>query len=72
MIRVIVRSTDIGAACHVGGPVSLSFATFDLEAPDLEAALRRGGDGYLAVEAIGIHVIEPAPETQPDTQEDPS
>lgn len=36
-IRIIVTTTDAGAAAHVGGPVHITHKTFDIEAPELEA-----------------------------------
>lgn len=37
MIRVIVAITDAQRAAHVGGPVEVSYKTFDIAAPELEA-----------------------------------
>lgn len=45
MLRVIVRTSDTGAAAHVGGPVEVSVRTFDIEAADLEQFLRDGQCG---------------------------
>ena len=62
MIRIIVRAKDAGAAAHVGGPVDVTHATFDVEAPTLEAFLRaKDGDPYCHREIVGAEVLPPTP-----------
>lgn len=57
MIRLIVRSTNVGAAANVGGPVDIGFKTFDIEAPELESYLSIN-QAYLSREVIGVELIE--------------
>ena len=40
MLRLILETTDAGAAAHVGGPVEVHHYTYDVNCPVLEAALR--------------------------------
>ena len=40
MIRIVCRDTDVGAAVNVGGPVNLTYKTFDVELPAVEEWLR--------------------------------
>jgi hypothetical protein len=61
MIRIIVRTSDCGAAAHVGGPVDLSFKTFDVSIPELEQFLSEKRD-YSAREVVGVEVIAWRPE----------
>lgn len=37
MLRVIVATTDASRAAHVGGPVQVTYKTFDIDAPEVEA-----------------------------------
>jgi hypothetical protein len=62
MIRFIVRETDIGAACNVGGPPVIKFKTF-YEDELLEKYLRFSGmtendRKYLSRELIGCELIK--------------
>jgi len=55
MIRLIVRTVDIGGAAHVGGPVIESFKTFDIEDNALESHLREvEGNKWVSRQVIGI------------------
>jgi len=58
VIRLIVRTNDFGAAANVGGPVNVTFQTFDVGAPILEAFLRaKDGDLYCRREVVGVEVL---------------
>lgn len=59
MLRLIVRSVDCGAACHVGGPVATKFATFDIDAPEVEQYLK-GAEKYEDREVIGVFGLSAA------------
>lgn len=40
-IRIVVEDADAGMAANVGGPVNVSYRTFDIEFPALEIFLRK-------------------------------
>lgn len=61
MLRMIVRTVDTGAAANVGGPVSVTWRTLDVHAPELEALLRDEG-GYRSRELVGVDLL-PDPAT---------
>lgn len=56
MIRIIVRTVDIGSAINVGGPVDTKFKTFDVSLPELEEYLERRSQ-YESKEVIGVDVV---------------
>ena len=60
MIRVIVQTCDANMAAHVGGPVETTFATFDIEAPELESYLRVSPNPGLR-QVIGVELKPDAP-----------
>jgi hypothetical protein len=64
MLRFIVRTTDSGAACHVGGPVHTSHNTLDYDLPALETFLTQTGD-YENREVIGVEIILTSPPSEP-------
>ena len=47
MIRITVVTTDACRAANVGGPVEVSYRSFDSEAPELEAFMAER-DGWSA------------------------
>lgn len=59
MLRVIVKDTDGGRACNVGGDVVVSYRTFDIAAPEVEAHLRNQGS-YSDSQVVGVELL-PAP-----------
>jgi hypothetical protein len=60
VIRIVVQTADGHQASHVGGPVDVSWKTFDIECPELEAFLGcRVYPGHRQV--VGAEVI-PEPE----------
>lgn len=65
MIRVLVRTNDNGAAVHVGGPVNISYRTFDVVAPALEAFLREyEAPTYTHREVVGVELLSIPTPTQ--------
>lgn len=63
MLRLIVQIDDAGMACNVGGAVLTTFKTFDVDLPDVEAALKPGGKNALYhSQIIGSEIIEIAAE----------
>jgi hypothetical protein len=60
VIRIIVRSSDCGAAANVGGPVYTDYRTFDVDIPELEEFLREQRT-YLVREVVGVEVLERKP-----------
>lgn len=43
MIRLIVRIDDASMAAHVGGSPLVTYRTFDIDHPQIEALFRSGG-----------------------------
>jgi len=66
MIRLIVRTQDSSFACNIGGPgtsADISFRTFDISVPELEAFLQEPKAGkWNCVERsiIGAEVVDVA------------
>ncbi len=61
MIRIIVRETDVGAAANVGAPVAITWKTFDVDAPEVEAHLRetvKENMAYVGREVVGVEVVD--------------
>lgn len=46
MIRFILRTDDASMPANVGGSVLTSFRTVDVDCPEIEAALRAGGQNF--------------------------
>lgn len=66
MIRIICQETNTGDAAHVGGPVHLSYKTFDVDAPELEAWLHQPEAErsiYCMREPHGVEVLSVAGKT---------
>ena len=61
MVRLIVCVSDAGRAAHVGGPVDVTYRTFDIEHSELEMLLRRGrklsGLDYTDAHISGAEII---------------
>lgn len=57
MLRIIVRETDCGAACNVGGPVNSSWKSFDVELPEVESFLSEKRQ-YMTREVVGVEIAE--------------
>jgi hypothetical protein len=61
MIRIIVATTDACRAAHVGGPVEVTYRTFDVVIPELEAFMaERDGwkkEGLLDRTVVGVELI---------------
>jgi hypothetical protein len=53
VIRVICRETDINDAAHVGGPVHVTYRTFDVELPEVEAFLREATEWQIR-DVVGV------------------
>lgn len=57
MIRLIIRIDDAGMAANVGGAVLTEYRTFDLDAPEIEAALSAAaGKSYTHAQIVGAEV----------------
>lgn len=54
MIRICVCITDAGRSAHLGGPVDISYRTFDLHNPEMEKLLR--GKEYCSAFVAGAEV----------------
>ena len=66
-LRFICREVEIGAACHVGGPVGITHRTFT-DAAALESWLRFRDlehHNYTTRECIGVEVIDEDPPHAP-------
>lgn len=58
MLRIIVATTDAERAAHVGGPVEVSYKSFDIEAPQVEAFLSAGKKNqFWSRTLVGVEVI---------------
>lgn len=60
MLRIIVRTDDASMAANVGGSVETTFATFDVEAPEVETFLSakiNHGVKYSHRQVVGIEVL---------------
>lgn len=69
MIRVVVRRQDMAHVIHGGADgASVSFKTFDIEAPELERFLREERIGqYETRDVMGVELLPP--ETKPERSE---
>jgi hypothetical protein len=56
-IRIIAHSTDAEMAANVGGPVTTSYRTFDIDAPEVETFLRKPWRNYEERGIIGIELL---------------
>lgn len=70
MIRIIVVTTDACRAANVGGPVEVSYRTFDIAAPEVEAFMAERHDwkntGSLADRTIvGIELLDDSTSPSP-------
>lgn len=57
MLRVVFQRIHTGAACNIGGPVTSSVRTFDVDLPEVEQFMR-SEDKWNDVNVIGIEVLE--------------
>ncbi len=60
MIRIIVRFDDGYLAANLGGAVLTRFKTFDVDLPEVEAALMAGGQSETAFahgQIVGCEII---------------
>lgn len=57
-IRIIVTTTDAGAAANVGGPVHVTHKTFDVEAPEVEAFVAEKMRPFQYRSIVGVEVIQ--------------
>jgi hypothetical protein len=58
MIRIIVQQVDCIDAANVGGPVSVSFKTYEVESPKLEMFLREKVSALVQRRVVGAEVVE--------------
>ena len=49
MLRLIVNKTDLNHAVHAGGEIVRTSKTFDVDLPELEAALNTDPTTYITV-----------------------
>jgi len=56
VIRLICRESDVGAAANVCGPVNVTYKTFDLDLPEVEAWLRKT-EMYIAREMVAAELL---------------
>lgn len=56
-IRIIVTTTDAGAAANVGGPVHVTHKTFDVQAPEVEAFMAEEMRSFQYRCIVGVEVI---------------
>lgn len=62
-LRIIVRNSDWGYACNIGGPgtsATVTHKTFDIDAPAVEAFMKAVGQ-YDERTIIGVEVLEDDP-----------
>lgn len=57
MLRIVLQRVHTGAACNVGGPVTTSVRTFDVDLPEVEQVMR-SEDRWNDVHVVGIEVLE--------------
>jgi hypothetical protein len=63
MIRLIVRREDM-SPCQVGGNPQVSYRTFDVELPEVEAYLKESPK-WLSHQLLGFADPEPKPSPTP-------
>lgn len=56
MLRLIIQTTDYGAAANVGGPVETSIQSIDIDCPVAEAALREYEDAKTEAKTKGATI----------------
>lgn len=59
--RAIVVTCDASMAANVGGPVETVHATFDFEAPELEAYMRANRPSLGLRQIIGVELLRSLP-----------
>lgn len=57
MLRIVLQRIHTGDACNVGGPVTTSVRTFDVDIPEVEKCLR-DTDRWTDVQVIGIETLD--------------
>ena len=65
MLRIIVRITDIAAAANIGGPVDITYKTFDVNLAEIETYIARKHQ-YSYREVVGVEVIVAREEGESD------
>ena len=58
MIRIIVSEADARMAANVGGPVKVTYKTFDISAPVIEAWLKASTETYIERQFVGLEVLD--------------
>jgi hypothetical protein len=58
-IRLICTESESGAACNVGGPVVVTYRTFDLPCPPEVAEWLSGRGAYVERFISGVEVVSP-------------
>jgi len=58
MIRLILSEADAGMAANVGGPVTITYKTFDIDAPEVEAWLKSPTSSYAQRRLVGCEVLD--------------
>lgn len=58
MLRIIVRTENANALAHGAAEhCAISFRTFDIEWPEVEALLRKDDRSYVQAQVIGVEVL---------------
>lgn len=61
MIRLVVRTDDANQAAHVGGAVQVTYKTFDVELPEVEAFIdevREKKWQFTSRQIVGFEMLE--------------
>lgn len=60
MIRIIVRTDDSTMAAHVNGPLHTTYRTFEVDLPEVEAALADGpnDNGLVQRSILGVEIVD--------------
>lgn len=57
-LRLICRQTDCGDGANVSGaPAHVTYRTFDIDAPEVEAWLRRYGPGLISHQVVDAELL---------------
>jgi hypothetical protein len=60
MIRILVREVDVCDAANTGAPPAITFRTYDVEIPAVEATLLEcRGATYTRREVVGVELLFP-------------
>lgn len=61
-LRIIIRTDDANMAANVGGSVLVTYQTFDVEIPEVEAFLKAlDGHVYENRQVVGVELVNQGP-----------